>query len=103
MLAMLLAASAWGYGTTAFDGWPPLRFTRDTSAFIHFVAPQFVSAKCDDGKPDPDHPTEACSFGPPSEVYVPNPCDYDARDDYARLLCHEIGHLNGWPANHPKD
>lgn len=103
MIGLILAA-AWGYGTVNFDGWPPQRYTRDTTAFVHFIAPQFVSAKCDLGRPDPLHPTEACSFGPPNEIYIPNPCDFAASDNYARLLCHEIAHIapNNWPDTHPR-
>jgi hypothetical protein len=55
---------------------------------------------CDE-KGDP-LPSEACSFGPPNEIYMPNPCSFPPSDDYARLMCHEIGHLNGWPDNHPR-
>lgn len=97
MLAMLLAAAAWGYGTPNFDGWPPVRYTKNNTAFVHFTDKKSIARGCLDDR------DEACSFGPPNELYVPNPCKFDARDDYARLLCHEIGHLNGWPDNHPKE
>ena len=36
-------------------------------------------------------------------VIAPNPCSYPETDLYARILCHEIGHANGWPATHGRD
>jgi hypothetical protein len=29
-----------------------------------------------------------------------NPCLAARRDLYAAILCHELGHLNGWPSTH---
>lgn len=36
-------------------------------------------------------------------VYLPNPCkDKKATaENYGSLVCHELGHVNGWPSNHP--
>lgn len=103
MIALLALATAWGNGTLYFDGWPPPRYTRNATAFVHFAGEQAITAKCDADDPSPaDMTTEGCSFGPPNEIYIPNPCTFPAGDRYARLLCHEIGHLNGWPDNHPK-
>ena len=31
-------------------------------------------------------------------MIVPNPCAY--RGYYAELMCHELGHVNGWGAEH---
>lgn len=39
-----------------------------------------------------------CTVG--STIYVPNPCRW--RDPYATLLCHEMGHVNGWSAFHER-
>lgn len=36
-------------------------------------------------------------------VVMPNPCTYPEASDefsYAHLLCHELGHANGWNADH---
>lgn len=33
---------------------------------------------------------------------VINPCLSEARGWYDNLLCHELGHVNGWPANHSR-
>lgn len=38
----------------------------------------------------------ACQIRGTSTMYVPNPClPKYAQNEYARLLCHEIGHVNG--------
>lgn len=94
------ATSAGGWGTTAFDGWPPDRFTGNASARVHLVSPGEVVRQCSDAVIDPS--IEACSFGPPNEIYMPNPCAFPRADNYARLLCHEIAHLDGWPDTHPR-
>jgi hypothetical protein len=31
---------------------------------------------------------------------MPNPCAW--RDPYAKMMCHELGHANGWAAGHPR-
>ena len=34
-------------------------------------------------------------------VTVANPCTSEEQSWYTRTLCHELGHVNGWPADHP--
>jgi len=38
--------------------------------------------------------------GPPV-IVLPNPCDI-RYDNYARDVCHEVGHVNGWGKGHGK-
>lgn len=33
-------------------------------------------------------------------LFVPNPCVLAGKELYATILCHEIGHVSGWPATH---
>ncbi|MGZ3272430.1 MAG: hypothetical protein ACXU82_03745 [Caulobacteraceae bacterium] len=33
-------------------------------------------------------------------LIMPNPCRWGAPGAYARTLCHELGHANGWPGDH---
>jgi lysozyme len=96
------ARAAWGLGTPNYDGWPPRRFMENASARVHFAQQAEISKECDDTPNQAGMVTEACSFGPPNEIYAPNPCNYPADDNYARLICHEVVHLNGWPENHPR-
>lgn len=75
---------------------PPAIFQRDTSAIIQTVPPDEIAlycgteaAACQTDRAD--HPI----------VVMPNPCAYvimpnGQRDPYASVLCHELGHANGW-------
>ena len=73
---------------------PPERYRSDTTSTITFAKPELVQELC--GKRGVDE-LVAC-FEPPV-IIVPNPCDYPD-ESYARIVCHEIGHANGWPADH---
>ena len=33
---------------------------------------------------------------------LPNPCSFKRGGEYADLMCHELGHVNGWSAKHPR-
>lgn len=33
-------------------------------------------------------------------LVMPNPCPLAGKELYATILCHELGHLNRWPATH---
>lgn len=39
---------------------------------------------------------EACTVFASDTIIIPNPCRWEKFDPYARLLCHELGHVNGW-------
>ena len=34
-------------------------------------------------------------------IWIENPCLHQGQS-YADLLCHELAHVNAWPANHPR-
>lgn len=73
---------------------PPDRYMGDTVAVVIF-SEQATAKTCPVG-------AIACagfSNGVPV-IAVPNPCPLATRDLYAAILCHEIGHLNGWSAKH---
>jgi hypothetical protein len=38
--------------------------------------------------------TLACTTRKDKVMIMPNPCQYE--EDYAQLLCHELGHVRGW-------
>lgn len=43
----------------------------------------------------------ACAIVGGGEMALPNPCQHRfAGESYAALACHELGHVNGWPASH---
>lgn len=42
----------------------------------------------------------ACASVGGIQMILPNPCLY-TDDNYARMVCHELGHTNGWETDHP--
>jgi hypothetical protein len=65
---------------------------------LDFKSAAEVNRYCAGGVVLCDRVFYACASG--RRITMPNPCDYPAGDEYAALLCHELGHLNGWPATH---
>lgn len=95
LLSLLVAASLLEVAPL-----PPHQYRVDeTVAAIMFTTPDKVDVGC--GNKDPKHwQIFACSQIEGSRVLMPHPCLY-TDDNYARLLCHELGHISGWPADHP--
>lgn len=80
---------------------PPKKFRGDNSNIIvHF------SSNTDDecvkrGLPlGRETKAEACAIlsRSKSELVLPNPCE--RKETYARIVCHELAHANGWSAYH---
>ena len=98
-LAILLTSSAAGetpYSTSA----PPLRFQGDSLAMVYFTSD--VEAVC--GPSDPGTKIIACTQPLKKGghlVTLPNPCLWADSEFFARIACHEAGHVLGWPGNHP--
>jgi hypothetical protein len=86
--------------TEIYDGMPPERL-RSPSPRIARVVFGHVE-EC--GRPSiPDHPNAAFAACIRNDgiVYLPNPCDYGDREEFARLACHEQAHLAwAWPKDH---
>lgn len=78
--------------TFVFDGMPPPRLRSPLKMTVETGA----VAKC--GTPSPGHVFEACERD--GTVFLPNPCSYGDREEFARLFCHEQAHLQSWPADH---
>ena len=97
MLKSLIIA-ALAAGTLISDGVPPARFQRDAVAQVWFVSPGAVDLICD--QKGLGFNVVACSYPAQRKIIVPNPCLADPREYYGRMLCHELGHINGWPGNH---
>ena len=72
---------------------PPVRYQGDGVAGVVFTTEGGVQSMC----PAVGYAI-GCTVG--STIYVPNPCRW--RDPYATLLCHELGHVNGWSALHER-
>ena len=80
------------------DSEPPVRFRKSGSVTVQFTTQAGINSIC--GKAPCNMVTLGCLETGPARMILPNPCSYPASDDYAELVCHELGHLNGWPATH---
>lgn len=81
---------------------PPAAYRGNTTAQIVTLDEPALEARCAHlmGPPSPGMFYRACTRRGRPVVYVPNPCTYGG-DKYASVLCHELGHVNGWPGTHP--
>lgn len=78
------------------SGMPPTRYQGNTSVTIEFASPDEVNRRCAGGVPVCGFRFYACRRG--DKLIMPNPCP--SGQAYSSLLCHEIAHMNGWPATH---
>lgn len=88
---------------TVYDGYPPYRFQGDVNVHVRFVSN--VEAECNRAGLEkiPDTEVRGCTVtqGASSYIIVRNPC-LGSYSNYTKNLCHEIGHVNGWPGTHGK-
>jgi hypothetical protein len=98
VLAAALAAAP--NSTPYSDSRPPVLFQRDATMTLEVANQGEIDDTCHAlfGNPPSGMRTQACTSG--RKVIMPNPCSFPDSDAYAHLLCHELGHLNGWPATH---
>lgn len=74
---------------------PPTRYQHDAKFTVVTRSVEATNAYCRAWGTRPD--AYACELW--GTVNIPNPCEW-ANDEYAELLCHEQGHVLGWPADH---
>ena len=76
----------------------PQRYQGDNSATVIFTSRQETM----DGACTPKKPglALACTLQKKT-IIMPNPCLWPG-NEYAKLLCHEMGHVNGWSGDHEK-
>lgn len=80
---------------------PPARYRGDGWALVRWVDITKVDGACRDlgAVRRPFEIISGCTQG--RYVILPNPCLF--RGFLAEVFCHEVGHVNGWPANHETD
>lgn len=99
MNPMLLAAvvAATIPTTTIYDGNPPPRYQGDNAAVVFFVDNVNTPERC--GVPPSGYVFLGCQKG--NIMMVTNPCRLNGiPHSYEQILCHELGHRNGWPNTH---
>lgn len=83
------------------DG-PPYEFRHDVAVQVEFLSAARVGRRCAERGVKflgmPGYNSGGCADA--TLMTVPNPCDAQSSGWYARLLCHELGHVNGWPSDH---
>jgi hypothetical protein len=77
-----------------FDGLPPVRFQNDVMVRVAFVSD--LSRYC--GQTPIGKHWGGCYDFKAQIIYAQNPCQMSG--DYAKELCHEMGHANGWSRYH---
>jgi hypothetical protein len=103
LFAAFLAAAAVAVApnsTLYSDAKPPIRHQRDATVVLQVADQAEIERICQPlfGTPPAGMKTDACQTG--DRVVLPNPCLYPPTETYAHMLCHELGHANGWPRTH---
>jgi hypothetical protein len=74
---------------------PPARFQSDTTATVEFLAAERIIPRCIER--GAAMIANACADT--KLITITNPCAYQG-ESFARRLCHEMAHINSWPADH---
>lgn len=80
---------------------PPVRFQDNNVAVVQFTDQAGIHKYC--GTPEPGFQIIACrrqAENGASVLFMPNPCLTGGLEFYAKIACHELGHVNGWSADH---
>lgn len=81
-----------------FDGSPPLKFQGDANVTVRYVTNIEEACYAAGLERIPNTVVQACTITSvyPAIVFLPNPCQRGGD----KTTCHELGHVNGWPATH---
>lgn len=97
LAAAALAAAAPQTTSLVDSGYPPVAYQGDTFGIVFFV--DDAASLC--GVPPPGYRILGCHKD--GTIVMPNPCKEEyVGEAYAKLMCHEMGHRNGWPGDHPR-
>lgn len=98
MLLAALATVGW-----LFFPQPPIQDQGDALAVVKFMPAAQMTSYCEkEGVPAGVYASiSACTKG--SYIALPNPCQWPLREAYAELVCHELGHVNGWRHEDPPE
>jgi hypothetical protein len=98
---LLLVAAA--YGSLFSNDVPPGRFQGNVTVTVRFESEAQVEIDCGRDLPPPPagQAYTACVLPDGQTMILPNACLRPLESDFRLKVCHEIGHANGWPSNHP--
>jgi hypothetical protein len=91
------------YGSIYDHSPPPERYRGDIQVTVRFESESKVESDCETdgaGRPPPGQHWGGCKLRN-GIVVLPNPCLAPLESDWRLTACHEIGHANGWPKDHP--
>lgn len=84
------------------SGLPPIQYQGNSVSVLQTVDNPNTEENC--GKAPEGSVILACTHTDKkagvSTVTMPNPCLFADTEFYAKLLCHELGHVNGWNRTH---
>lgn len=84
---------------TINDGLPPTRFQGDNYATVIFTTN--VELYCGTlPKPAQIIACRRQTVEGQNVIVLPNPCPLGDAEWFARIACHEMGHVSGWTAEH---
>lgn len=84
-------------GEQASHDMPPVEFRGNARVEIQFVDSANLSSSCGGGA----SLKMGCRSTRDGVIYMPNPCELvEQNQRYADVLCHELGHANGWAGDH---
>ena len=101
MSKFALAAPLFGLSLISTDV-PPARFQGEAVAVTVIATRATIDARCGE-PPAPDTRIIACHYALKDGTHIvilPEACPYAAREFYARIVCHEFGHVKGWSRWH---
>ena len=96
LISIGLSAVVWSVAIGGSVLRPPMVFQGDTWAFVRWVDITKVDQACRDMGATVSGRIQGCSKG--RNVVLPNPCRLEGYS--ADVTCHEMAHVNGWPADH---
>jgi hypothetical protein len=74
---------------------PPAQFRKGTTATVEFLAAHEIIPRCIERGAK----VLANACADTRTITITNPCEYPG-ESYAKRLCHEMGHINGWNTAH---
>lgn len=83
------------------SSWPPERFQQDYTGTLDLSFATDMVPSC--GTAPPGYHYLACTATDDSAIALPNACQPEYRgEQYAKIVCHEMAHLNGWSGEHER-